>query len=149
MPRPMRSGRARISLRHPQAMGECDRCGFWRNLDGLTRQFQWAGNNLTDTGMLVCQDTCLDVPQNQFRSPILPADPMPRINPRPSPNVTQVPTSIGQPLATSPENQGFTVYTLGITIAGTSSNVPIPPSGGSGDFTLDQSILDGPDVLAP
>lgn len=135
----MRAGRARISARRPSALGECDRCGFIDNLDKLMRQNQWAGNTLRDTGLLVCVE-CLDIPQQQYRSPILPADPFPRRNPRPSPNFTQVPGSAGQPLPTSPENQGFTIYTLGFLIP--------PGTGGSGTFTLDQSILDGPDVLA-
>lgn len=122
--RPMRSGRARISARRPKAIGECDRCGFWKNLDGLSPQMQWAGNTLRDTGLLVCSDTCLDVPQDQYRTPILPPDPFPRINPRPSPNTTPVPVTVGAPLPTSPENQGFTVYTVGLVV--------IPTPGGSG-----------------
>lgn len=129
--RVMRSGRARISARRPEAMAECDRTGFWYPLSQMRRQLQWAGNKLVDTGLLVGPDQ-LDVPQDQNRSPILPADPTPRRNPRPSANVTQVPASVGQPLPTSPENQGFTIYTLGFT---------------TGIFTLDLSLLDGADVL--
>ena len=77
----------------------------------LQKQFQWRGNSLADTGLLVCKD-CLDFPQDQFRNPILPADPRPIINPRPSPNVTPIPI-LGQPLPASPQNLGFTVYNLG------------------------------------
>lgn len=140
MPIAMRSGRARISLRHPRALGECDRCGFIDNHDRLIRQRQWAGNTLRDVGLLVC-GRCLDVPQDQYRTVILPPDPFPILNARPSPNFTPVPVSIGQPLPTSPENQGFTVYTLGIITIGA------PTSGGSSPFILDQSALDGPDVM--
>lgn len=131
--RPMRSGRATISMSRPRALGECDRCSEWRNLDYLFHQMQWTGNVLTDTGLLVCDD-CLDVPQPQFKTPILPPDPYPRINPRPSPNTTPL-AYLGAPLPTSPDSQGFTVFILGITL-------------GSGIFTLDSSVLDGPDVLA-
>lgn len=105
------SGRARISLRRPQGMGESDRSGFWGNHASLVHQFQWSGNQLTDTGLLVFPDE-LDLPNPQFRSIILPADPYPLVNSRPSPNTTGVPI-IGQPLPTSPGNLGFTQYVLG------------------------------------
>jgi len=109
------SGRARVSLRHPQAMGECDRCGMWWSLTALQKQMQWAGNNLADTGLLVCRE-CLDVPQAQFRSPILPQDPRPLVNTRPSYNVTPVPSVLGQPPPTTPGNLGFSQYILGATL---------------------------------
>ena len=127
MPRPMPSGRARISARRPRAMGECDRSGFWYPLDDMKKQMQWAGNSLIWTGLLVGPDQ-LDKPLDQLRAPILPPDPIPRFMPRPSPNTTPVPTSLGQPLPTSPENQGFTVYTLGLVII-TVPGAPVPPSG--------------------
>lgn len=120
-----RSGRARISLRHPTAMAECDRCSFWYSLNALQKQFQWAGNSLADTGLLVCSD-CLDVPQDQFRTPIFPSDPVPRVNPRPSSNVTPFPI-IGQPLPTSPGNLGFSQYVLGA--AGTPGLYPSTQAG--------------------
>jgi hypothetical protein len=109
--RVMPSGRARISVRRPRAIGECDRCGFWKSLDDLRPQYQWGGNQLIDTGLLVCSDTCLDIPQQQFRSPILPPDPRPRVPSRPSPNTTFA-GNIGGPLPTSPENQGLTQFVL-------------------------------------
>lgn len=125
MPRIMRSGKGRISVRRPRALAESDRSGFWYNLDDLRPQMQWAGNQLRNTGLLVGYDE-LDVPQQQYRSPILPPDPVPRQNPRPSPNTTPVPVTVGAPLPTSPENQGFTVYTLGLVIS-QAGGVPIPP----------------------
>lgn len=126
-------------------MGECDRCGLWHSLDAMSRQFQWAGNSLVDTGLLVGSD-CLDVPQDQYRSLILPPDPVPRENPRPSANVTAWPI-IGQPLPTSPENLGFTQFVLGasqpglypttkaavLAQAATASGIPTP-------VTTDDSI---------
>ena len=111
MPAIARSGRARISIRHPQALGECDRCGLWRNLVALKQQFQWGGYSLINTGLLVCSD-CLDVPQEQLRTPILRPDPVPLVPSRPSFNVTPIP-SLGQPLPTSPMNQGFTPIMVG------------------------------------
>jgi hypothetical protein len=109
-----RSGRARISMRRPRAIGESDRSGLWYNHAQLRRQFQWTGNELTDTGLLVGPDE-LDIPQDQFRSPILPPDPLPIINPRPSPNTTGVPI-IGQPLPTTPGNFGFSQYVLNSSV---------------------------------
>src|SRR5579859_5220661 len=108
--RVMPSGRARISVRRPRAIGECDRCGLWVTLDDLRPQYQWGGNQLIDTGVLVC-GPCLDIPQQQFRSPILPPDPRPRVPSRPSPNTTFA-GNIGGPLPTSPENQGLTQFVL-------------------------------------
>ena len=106
------SGRARISVRSPAALAECDRCAMWWKRVNLIHQMQWAGNKLMDTGLLVCRE-CLDVPQEQFRTLILPADPMPVPNPRPSPNITPVPAFVGLPLSTTPDNRGFTQYQLG------------------------------------
>lgn len=105
------SGRGRASFRRPEAMGECDRTGFWYPLSQMRRQMQWSGFGLVDTGLLVGPDQ-EDVPQEQYRTPILPIDPKPRINPRPSSNVTPIP-QIGQPLPTSPQNFGFSSYNLG------------------------------------
>ena len=135
MPRYAHSGRARISTRHPKAMGESDRSGFWYPLHEMRRQYQWAGNKLVDTGLLVGPDE-EDVPQDQYRSLILPPDPRPVPNPRPSPNVTgygpiygtaPMPYGVGDygpdpygqwqqfnPTGpTSPDNRGFTQLIVG------------------------------------
>lgn len=113
------SGRARISIRRPRALGESDRSGFWYSHADMVRQFQFAGNGLIDTGLLVGPDE-VDKPQDQFRAPILPPDPIPVVNPRPSPNITGIPI-IGQPLPTSPGNLGFSQYVLG------ASSTPLYP----------------------
>lgn len=110
MPQIARSGRARISLRNPRGIGESDRSGFWYSHHTMVRQMQWAGTKLVDTGLLVGPDE-VDVPNPQFRSIILPGDPYPLVNPRPSPNVTPIPI-VGQPLPTTPGNLGFTQYTF-------------------------------------
>lgn len=124
--RAMRSGRARISVRNPQAMGCCDRTGFWYPLNSMRRQMQWSGNNLIDTGLLVGPDQ-LDKPQDQYRTPILPPDPYPRMNPRTDPTVTPVPGAVGQPLPTTPSNQGFTIFQLGLAIIGGQGGPSPPP----------------------
>ena len=75
-------GRANIDARRPQALAVCDRCGFLFNHVDLKWQYQWAGAKLQNIMRLVCQD-CLDIPQEQLRSIIIPPDPVPVLNPRP------------------------------------------------------------------
>jgi hypothetical protein len=74
-------GRARVSVRNPQAFGICDRCGFLYNHVNLSWQFDWAGANLINKRILVCE-TCIDTPQEQLRAIVLPADPNPIMNAR-------------------------------------------------------------------
>lgn len=110
-------GRASLDTNNPGAMGECDRCGFWYQLDQLQRQFEWRGAALADTGLLVCcgagTKNCMDKPFEQNRTLILPPDPVPRSNPRQSHDVTPM-WEIGQIAGpTSPGNQNFTQYVLG------------------------------------
>jgi len=75
------SGRARTSSRNPRAFAVCDRCGIWYNHDQLNWQFDWAGASLINKRILVCR-TCYDEPQNQLRAIVIPADPVPVMNPR-------------------------------------------------------------------
>lgn len=79
-----KSGRARTSARNPRAFGVCDRCSLWYNHQNLKWQYDWAGASLINKRILVC-DTCYDTPQNQLRAIVLPADPVPIINPRVEP----------------------------------------------------------------
>lgn len=74
-------GRARISARNPRAAGQCDRCGLVYNHVNLQWQYDWRGASLQNLRLLVC-DTCLDVPQQQLRAIVVPADPVPIQNPR-------------------------------------------------------------------
>lgn len=74
-------GRARVSSRDPRAFGICDRCGFLYNHNQLKWQFDWAGASLINKRILVCNE-CNDVPQNQLRAIVLPADPTPILNAR-------------------------------------------------------------------
>jgi len=75
------SGRARTSSKNPQAFAVCDRCGFLYNHSDLAWQFQWGGASLINKRILVCRP-CNDIPQNQLRAIVLPADPVPIMNPR-------------------------------------------------------------------
>ena len=78
------SGRARTSSTRPQAFAVCDRCGFWNNHYKLRWQYDYAGTSLVNQRLLVCS-RCLDRPQQQLRAIVLPADPVPIINPRVEP----------------------------------------------------------------
>jgi hypothetical protein len=74
--------RALVDRRNPRAWGVCDRCGFTYNLDELQYQYIWAGARTARTNSKVCW-YCMDVLQEQIRSIVLPADPVPVENPRP------------------------------------------------------------------
>lgn len=74
-------GRAKVSARNPRAFAICDRCGFLYNHVNLQWQYDWAGASLINKRILVC-DECNDVPQQQLRAIVVPADPVPIQNPR-------------------------------------------------------------------
>ncbi len=74
--------RARVDPRHPEAFAICDRCGFLYNHNALTWQYEWRGNQLTNTRFLVCKP-CYDVPFELNRPKYLPPDPVPVLNARP------------------------------------------------------------------
>jgi hypothetical protein len=77
-------GRARVSSKSPAAFAICDRCGFLYNHRDLAWQFDWGGASLINKRILVCKP-CNDTPQNQLRAIVLPADPVPIMNPRVEP----------------------------------------------------------------
>lgn len=74
-------GRAKVSTRNPEAFAICDNCGFQYNHSELRWQFEWAGNKLVNLRQLVCR-RCNDIPNTQLRAIVIPADPMPIMNPR-------------------------------------------------------------------
>jgi hypothetical protein len=74
-------GKARVNPNSPEAFGECDSCGIVYNLADLTWQMDWAGNRIYNKRSLRCH-RCLDVPQEQLRTIILPPDPLPVVNAR-------------------------------------------------------------------
>lgn len=79
-----RTGRAYVNPNAPRAFAICDRCGLQYNRDALTWQFDWAGVVMINRRILVCS-TCLDAPQEQRRTIILPPDPLPIDQPRTEP----------------------------------------------------------------
>lgn len=74
-------GRAKVSTRNPQAFAICDNCGFLFNHSQLMWQWEWAGNKLINQRQLVCY-RCSDIPNQQLRAIVIPADPIPIQNPR-------------------------------------------------------------------
>ena len=75
------SGRAKTDPNNPQAFAVCDRCGIWYNQVNLRWQYDWRGTSLQNIRLLVCSP-CYDVPQEQLRAIVVPADPIPIQNPR-------------------------------------------------------------------
>ena len=67
---------------HQGAWATCDGCGFIYNLPRLAYNYEWAGFSLVNKHTLVCPK-CNDVPNEQLRTLILPADPDPIPNARP------------------------------------------------------------------
>lgn len=68
----------------PRAWGTCDRTGFIQNLGDMVWQYEWAGNALINKRLLVRRQSA-DKPQEQLRTPLIPADPRPVMNARPEP----------------------------------------------------------------
>ena len=77
------TGHARVNSRNPSAIGVCQRCGFWYQRSQLVPQFQWAGVKLQNLDLYVCKRTCLDVPQPQLKTIVIPPDPLPIYRPFP------------------------------------------------------------------
>ena len=96
-------GHAHVDTTNPSAWGVCDRCANWFLLRDLRWQFQFAGPNLQNIRLLVCE-RCYDTPQPQLKPRILPPDPVPVLNARPEyfaiDNHEFIATDTGQILAT-------------------------------------------------
>lgn len=75
-------GRADVDPTNPHAFAICDRCGFLFNHVHLNWQYQWVGPQMQNLRLLVCE-RCMDTPQEQLRTIILPPDPLPIWNSRP------------------------------------------------------------------
>jgi hypothetical protein len=67
---------------NPVAAARCDRCGFVWNHPKLQFQYQWTGDKLTNTNLLVCPP-CYDRPNETMRTPKVDRDPVPIANARP------------------------------------------------------------------
>lgn len=74
-------GRFRVDAASPEAKAVCDRCGFIVQLSDLNWQYQFVGPRLMNLRLYVC-DQCLDKPQPNLRTIILPPDPTAVNNPR-------------------------------------------------------------------
>lgn len=84
--------RAPVDAQHPEAQAICDRCGFlWPHRE-LRWQYQWQGAQLINQNFLVCPD-CIDIPQEQLRTIIIPPDPIPVQDARPARWASQIGTS--------------------------------------------------------
>lgn len=71
----------RVNQSNPSAAAVCDLCGRWYNHFDLQWNMQWGGTKLFNTWSLRCRE-CLDTPQEQLRSVVLPPDPEPILNAR-------------------------------------------------------------------
>ena len=75
---------ARTNPRSPQGWSTCQRCGFVLNLVKLQNQHDWRGLQLMPLNIQVCP-RCLDDPQRQLGSIVLPPDPEPLTQALPEP----------------------------------------------------------------
>jgi hypothetical protein len=110
-------GRASVSSSNPRAFGICDRCGFLYNHNRLQWQFDYAGAGLINKRILIC-NSCNDTPQAQLRAIVLPADPVPIMNPRvqdyvaaETDNITISAPTVTDPLTGIPIPQTMTIVT--------------------------------------
>lgn len=74
--------KAEVDSSSPRAWATCDACGFVSNHYKLEWRYDWRGTELLNLRKLVC-DICIDDPQRQLGTVILPPDPVPIINARP------------------------------------------------------------------
>ncbi len=73
--------RTRTNPRNPEEWGTSDRGGMVGNHNKMVWQWDWRGNALVNTRVLIHEDE-LDKPQRQLGNLVLPADPVPIMNPR-------------------------------------------------------------------
>lgn len=121
-----RSGRARTSPSNPQAFGVCQRCGIWYNRINLRNQYDWRGSGLLPLYIFVCND-CYDVPQEQLRAIVIPADPVPIKFPLPEPFTSdEVSNSALFPSTTDPTTGIPIPFTTNVTTVGGTNVNPEP-----------------------
>jgi hypothetical protein len=65
-----------------EAIGVCDYSGFYFTKSDLVKQYEWRGNTLQWTGYLVGKPF-LDIPNEQYRPPLIKGDPKSVENARP------------------------------------------------------------------
>jgi len=66
---------------NPRAKAVCDRCGQIWQLNMLKWQYEWTGPRLQNLRIFVCPP-CLDKPQPNIKTFVIPPDPIPVLNPR-------------------------------------------------------------------
>lgn len=76
------TSRFNVNSEYPRARGVCDRCGQHWQHNKLSWQFEWTGPKLQNLRILVCPE-CLDKPQPNIRTIVIPPDPVPIMNARP------------------------------------------------------------------
>lgn len=119
------AGRARTNPAAPDAHAICDRCGFRYNFRDLSFQFDWRGPTLKNLYILVC-DECLDTPQEQLRSIVLPADPVPIIYARPELYAADSIDYLGTGQTTTSYPQGIPVISQEVLGGVTTTNAIVP-----------------------
>lgn len=118
-----KSGRAWASAFRPEAQGVCDRCGFRYLLSRMQWQFDYLGNRLQNTRLIVC-DRCLDVPHVMTVPVVVPPDPVPVRNPRPD----DYALSLSNQTTLFDQNLEIITDSNGAPIQGTSSGqINVPP----------------------
>lgn len=141
------AGRARASMRNPRAFAVCDRCGIWYNHYRLTWQFDWAGQALVNKRILVCP-TCLDKPQEQLRAIVLPADPVPIVQPRPEPLLAAADVRLtGYQFAVDPVS-GIVISPIGDYRVTEANALRVPQQTGEAPGGLDETP-GVPEILPP
>lgn len=100
-----RNNRAVINPSSPRALAVCDRCGMLYNHKDLNWQTEWRGPQLKNLMILICE-SCLDDPQEQLRTMIIPADPVPIPIPRQEAYISEIstlpPATVPGPFSTIP-----------------------------------------------
>jgi hypothetical protein len=84
-------GHAKLDPQRPSAFAICERCGFLYCHRDLRWQTEFRGREVRRSGHLVCP-TCFDLPNPTLKPVVLPADPVPILNPRaeqPAPDQTE------------------------------------------------------------
>lgn len=103
--------RGLVSRTNPRALAICERCGARYNHHQLQYQHQWTGPQLQNLGVLVCR-SCMDEPQEQLRTIVLPPDPVPIKDPRPE--YYEIANNPNSPIGQAPvvELEGSNIGTL-------------------------------------
>lgn len=78
--------RTTLDIDRPDPWSTSDRGGWVGDHSQMRWQFVWAGSQIINTGLLVFEDE-YDIPNEQFRTLVLPPDPDPLMNARPEPYV--------------------------------------------------------------